>query len=504
MRTNLNWSESRRCSPYGQAVRHVAAAGAAARKRPATSRLIAGTSPYPPLLGTGNRPLGSTTPVARVRRLKDNRFSFYAAISVVIANMVGTGVFTSLGFQLVDIRSAFVLLSLWVVGGITAFCGALTYAELGAALPRSGGEYTFLSRIYHPSAGFVSGWVSATIGFAGPTALAAITFGTYLASVFPALSSSLLAAGLVIVLSLVHATTVRNSSLFQRAFTTIKVTLIVGFCLAAFALVHEPQALDILPTADSVSGLFSGAFAVSLIYVSYAYTGWNAATYLTGELDEPQRILPWVLGGGTLIVMVLYVGLNAVFLYAAPMEEMMGKLEVGYIAAGHIFGPRGADIMGVTLALLLVSTVSAMVIAGPRVLQVIGEDYPAFRFLGRKNDQGVPATAIYTQGGLALLFVVTASFDAILVFASFTLGLNTLLTVFGIFVLRRREPDLERPYRTPWYPLTPLIFLGFTTWTLIYLLIERPQEALFGLGVIVTGAILYLITGRRGLGVPNS
>lgn len=412
--------------------------------------------------------------------------------------MVGTGVFTSLGFQLVEIQSTFVLLMLWVVGGLTAVCGALTYAELGAAIPRSGGEYTFLSRIYHPAAGFISGWISASIGFAAPTALAAITFGTYLASVFPSLRPTWLAVGLVILLTAVHSSTHRSSSFFQRWFTTLKVVLIVGFCVAAWLLVRDPNAATLVPTsAADASGVLSGAFAVSLIYVSYAYTGWNAATYLTGELEEPQKILPWVLGGGTGIVMVLYVALNWAFLRAAPQEELVGKLEVGYIAAQHIFGERGADLMGITLALLLVSTVSAMVIAGPRVLQVIGEDHPPFRILARTNRSGIPAIAIATQASLTLLFILTASFEAILVFAGFTLGLNTLLTVAGVYVLRYREPNLERPYRTWGYPLTPLVFLALTAWTLTFLLMDRPREALAGLALVGAGGVLYLLTGRR-------
>jgi APA family basic amino acid/polyamine antiporter len=419
-----------------------------------------------------------------------------AATSVIVANMIGTGVFTSLGFQLVDIRSGFALIMLWVVGGVAAFCGALSYAELGAAIPRSGGEYTFLGRIYHPAAGFVSGWVSATIGFAAPTALAAITFGTYLASVYPTLSPTWLACGLVLLLSLAHATTRKNSSLVQRAFTTVKVLLILAFCVTGWLLVDDPQPVSLIPSAADGSAVASGAFAVSLIYVSYAYTGWNAATYLTSELEEPQRLLPWILGGGTLLVMVLYVGLNWVFLYAAPADAMVGQLEVGYIAASYIWGPRGADIMGVTLAMLLVSTVSAMVMAGPRVLQVIGEDYRTFRPLSRTNRFGVPAVAIFTQAALTLTFVLTASFESILVFAGFTLGLNTLLAVGGVFVLRMREPDLERPYRTWGYPWTPLVFLVLTVWTLAYILVDRPSEAAWGLAIVGSGALLYVLTGR--------
>ena len=431
-------------------------------------------------------------------------YGFYAAASVVVANMIGTGVFTSLGFQLLDIRSTAPLLLLWVVGGVAAFCGAITYAELGAAIPRSGGEYTFLSRVYHPGAGFVSGWISATVGFAAPTALAAITFGAYLSSVFPGLSEPALAVALVVVLSTVHATTHRTSGVLQSGFTTLKVLLIVGFCAAALVVTPDPQPVSLVPEAGDAALVFSGAFAVSLIYVSYAYTGWNAATYLTSELDDPSRQLPLILGGGTLLVLALYVGLNWAFLRAAPMGAMEGEVEVGYIAATYIFGPLGADIMGVTLALLLVSTVSAMVVAGPRVLHVIGEDYRAFRWLAHTNPDGIPTRAILTQGALAITFIVTASFESILVFSGFVLGLNSLLAVGGVFLLRVREPDLPRPYRTWGYPVTPLVYLGLTLWTLTYLALDRPGEAGVAALLVALGTVVWLLTRGPKTEPPRS
>jgi APA family basic amino acid/polyamine antiporter len=417
--------------------------------------------------------------------------------------MIGTGVFTSRGFQLLDIRSGFVLMALWAVGGLTALCGALTYAELGSALPRSGGEYNFLSRIYHPAAGFISGWVSATIGFAAPTALAAITFGSYLSSVFPILSPTLLACGLVAVLTAVHATTHRNSGGVQRWFTALKVALILGFCILSWLLAEHPQPVEFLPVSGDGALLTSGAFAVSLIYVNYAYTGWNAATYLTSEINNPERSLSGVLIIGTAVVMALYLLLNYTFLYVAPMDAMVGKLEIGYIAAQHVFGATGASIMGVILAALLISTVSAMVLAGPRVLQVIGQDFPSFNALARTNADGIPYLAIILQSLLALIFIVSASFESILVFAGFTLGLNTFFAVLGVFLLRIRQPQLARPYRIPLYPLPPLIFLGFTGWTLFYILLERPLEGLMGLAIIGSGAIFYQLTiwhGRRHAG----
>ncbi|TNF79198.1 MAG: amino acid permease [Gammaproteobacteria bacterium] len=421
------------------------------------------------------------------------KFSASTATAVIMASMIGTGVFTSLGFQLADIRSEFVLLMLWVVGGLTALCGALTYAELGAALPRSGGEYNFLGRIYHPSVGFVSGWISATIGFAAPTALAAITFGTYLASVFPGLSPVWLACGLVVLLTVAHAASRRSSGGVQRAFTAVKILLILGFCLLAALLVEEPQAISLLPHPGDGALLTSGAFAVALIYVNYAYTGWNAATYLTGELDRPEQTLSRVLLQGTVVVMLLYVLLNATFLYVAPAEAMVGRLEIGYVAAEHAFGSNGAAIMAIILAVLLISTASAMIMAGPRVLQVIGQDYPAFRLLARENDDGVPVIAVVVQSALALAFILTASFEAILVFAGFTLGVSTFFTVLGIFVLRIRQPDLPRPYRTLWYPLPPLVYLAITGWTLGYIIAHRPREGMWGLAIIVGGALLYLL-----------
>ncbi len=426
------------------------------------------------------------------------KFRFTTVTAVVIANMVGTGVFTSLGFQLLEIRSGFVLLMLWAVGGIVAVCGAMSYAELGAAMPRSGGEYNFLARIYHPAAGFVSGWVSATIGFAAPTALAAITFAAYATSISPGRSSDLLekalAAGLVIALTLVHSSTRRKSGGLQVIFTILKIAVILGFCLAALTIADSPQPVRFLPSPGDEVLLTSGVFAVSLIYVSYAYSGWNAATYLSSELENPQRTLPGILMTGTLVVMLLYLALNYVFLSVAPMDAMAGQVEVGYIAAQSAFGDLGGRFAGLALALLLISTVSAMTLAGPRVLHVIGEDFRALRFLSRTNSDGIPTTAIYFQSSLAVIFIMTSSFESILVFAGFTLALNSLATVLGVFVLRRRQPDLYRPYRTFAYPMTPLVYVALTGWTLTFVLINRPLEGLFGLGIIGIGLIFYRLS----------
>ncbi|MDH3440852.1 MAG: amino acid permease [Gammaproteobacteria bacterium] len=426
------------------------------------------------------------------------KFRFPTVTAVVIANMIGTGVFTSLGFQLLDIQSGFVILMLWAIGGLIAVCGAMTYAELGAAMPRSGGEYNFLTRIYHPAAGFVSGWTSATIGFAGPSALAAMTFAAYATSILPGESSlwleRVLAAGLIVALTVIHGSSRRSSGGVQVVFTILKVAVILFFCIGALVFVDAPQPVRFLPASGDSTLMISGAFAVSLIYVSYAYTGWNAATYLSSELENPQQTLPWILVTGTLIVTILYVALNWIFLLSAPIDALQGEVEVGFIAARWAFGETGGRFTGLVLALLLVSTVSAMTIAGPRVLQVIGEDFKVLSVLSRTNKDGIPVTAIYVQSALALLFVMSSTFESVLVFAGFTLALNSFATVMGVFVLRWKQPDLERPYRTFLYPLPPLIYLALTGWTLWFVLMTRPVEGLFGLGVIGSGLIVYFLS----------
>ncbi|MEO1187675.1 MAG: amino acid permease [Pseudomonadota bacterium] len=432
-------------------------------------------------------------------------FSPNTALAVIIANMIGTGVFTSLGFQLMTLESGFALIMLWVVGGLVAICGALSYAELGAALPRSGGEYNFLGRIYHPGAGFVSGWVSSTIGFSAPVALAAMTFGAYTtSSLLPDASGSLtnwvergLAIALILILTVIHTRQRETSGRFQTVFTAIKVVVILGISVAGLVLVSSWQPVSLLPQSGDAAALTSGAFAVSLIYVSYAYTGWNVATYMTDELEHPQRTLPRILFAGAFGVMLLYILLNAVFLLTTPMEKMVGEVEVGVIAARHVFGQTGAMLTGAVLGVLLISTVSAMTIAGPRVLQVVGQDIRPLRFLARSNEDGMPTTAVLVQSGLALIFVATATFDQVLVFAGFTLALNSLFAVGGLFVLRARQPELARPFKVPLYPITPLVYLALTIWTLAYVAIERPQEVAVSLALITSGLVFYLVTRSR-------
>lgn len=432
---------------------------------------------------------------------KAGSYSPKTAIAVIIANMIGTGVFTSIGFQIIDIKSSFVLLMLWLVGGIAALCGALTYAELASRLPRSGGEYNFLSQLYHPSVGFVSGWVSFTVGFAAPTALAAMTFAAYLDSALVNvmdLNRMVMALLLVGIVTFVHGRNHSASGGLQNWFTLIKVGLIIGFVVLVTLNVETPQTVNLLPVSGDGALIAGSAFAVSLIYVNYAYTGWNAATYITGEVDNPQRSVPFVLIAGTSVVILLYLALNATFLYAVPMELLEGRVEIGVIVAQQTFGETGALMMGGVLSLLLISTVSAMLMAGPRVLQVMGEDFRLFRRLSEHNAGGVPRTAIYAQGALTMIFIVTSTFESILVFSGFILGLSSLATVLGVFILRYRhgaDPQQDS-YRTWLYPVPPLVYSAIVIWTLSFIVMNRPQEAGIALAIIALGFAAWYATEK--------
>jgi basic amino acid/polyamine antiporter, APA family len=425
--------------------------------------------------------------------------SFNTAIAIVVANMIGAGVFTSLGYQAAGIQSTFPLLMLWLVGGIVALCGALSYGELAALFPRSGGEYNYLSRIYHPAFGFLSGWISATVGFSAPIALASMALGRYSASVMPGLDSTVIAVVVLLVITAIHATDIGLGSIFQRYSTAVKVILIVGFILGGLFLTETPQAINLLPKAGDWGLIFGGNFAVSLAFVSFAYSGWNASAYLANEIENPRRNVPRSLFLGTLAVMGAYLLLNFVFLYTVPVSTFAAEqskdfsrpLEVGYLSAQVFFGEVGGRVMGGMISLLLISSISAMVFAGPRVTQVMGEDLPLLAKLAFKNDKGIPFYAILMQSTISLILILTASFDAILYAIAFTLDIFTFSTVLGVFVMRIRQPNLERTYKTWGYPITPAIFLLATGWTMYFLLTTRTQESLIALCVVSLGLIIY-------------
>jgi APA family basic amino acid/polyamine antiporter len=431
------------------------------------------------------------------RQRKFAAITTFTASAIAVADMVGIGVFTSLGFQVQDIQSAFSVMMLWVVGGVVALCGALSYGELAAALPRSGGEYNFLSRVYHPALGFMAGWLSATVGFSAPIALAAMAFGAYFDGVVSGGPSPLvLALAVAWLVAFVHLAGIRHGSVFQNVSTILKVVLIVAFICAGFA-VGTPEQISFAPSAIDLQHMSGAPFAIGLVFVMYSYSGWNASTYIINEVKDPQRTVPRSLFIATLIVLLLYVGLNAVFLATTPIAKMAGQVEVALVAGKHIFGDAGGRIVGGVICAGLVSTISAMTWIGPRVTKVMGEDFPLLGLFARETRNGVPAMAILLQLAIVTVLILTQSFESVLDYIQFSLTLSSFLAVLGVMVLRRTRPDLTRPYRTWGYPFTPLIFLGVTGFMMVYLVTERPLQSLAGLATLMAGLALYAISAKR-------
>jgi len=427
------------------------------------------------------------------KRASVSKITWLTATSIVVADMVGVGVFTSLGFQVKDITSGFSLLALWIVGGVVAMCGAICYAELALMFPRSSGEYNFLRRIYHPAFGFMAGFLSATVGFAAPTALAAMAFGVYFKSIMPGVPPLLPGLAVVWIISLVHLRGMQYGSAFQNLWTALKLLLIVGF-LAAGLMFGSPQPISFAPSASDINFMTSVPFATSLVFVMYSYSGWNAATYIIGEIKEPNRSLPRALFLGTLIVIGLYVGLNAVFLTVTPIQELAGQLDVAMIAGTYLFGEVGGRIVGMLICLGLVSSISAMMWIGPRVTMTMGEDMPLLRAFSRRSEKGVPANAIIFQLVISTLLLATQSYAAVLEFVQFSLTFCSFFTVLGVIKMRITHPNMPRPYRAWGYPVTPIVFLTVMLWMMYYLVLNQPVQSLAGFAVMLSGVAIYALS----------
>ncbi|MBI5217787.1 MAG: amino acid permease [Bacteroidia bacterium] len=434
----------------------------------------------------------------------EKKFSLYTGVSLVVANMVGTGIFTSLGFQVMGITSGFAIIMLWVLGGIIALLGAFAYSELGAMMPRSGGEYTFLTKIFHPSIGFLAGWISFLIGFAAPVAAAAYAFGRYLCSSIdcslyaPKFLSCIEPPALVAILVIVFFTVLHSTdkflgAKFQNVLTTGKVIFILTLIVLGFVY-GTPTGIDFLPSKKALHDMISPAFAISMYFVTYSYSGWNAAAYISGEIKNPSRNIPFSLIIGTAFVIFLYVMVNFIFLYTVPIPDMAGQLEVGYVYAGKVFGIGLGRIMGGIISILLLSTISSMIIIGPRISQVIGDDFSLFRRLSKKSKKDIPYIAIITQSAISILYILTSTFEQVIVFIGFSLNLFCFLTVLGLIVHRIKQPNLERPYKTPFYPFLPLLFLLINIWILVYGFIYKPHESLAGVAFTIIGLIVYFIS----------
>lgn len=417
------------------------------------------------------------------------------AIAIVVSNMIGTGVYTSLGLQAAGVHSVLALIFIWITGGLVALCGALTYGELAARIPKSGGEYVFLSRIFHPSFGFLSGFISMTIGFAAPMAIAAIALGTYAGNIIP-VTPMIIAISVIVVLTILNSSSFRTGANFNFVVTLINVLLILSLCIMGFIKGHHPGFSFTVHPSD-FKQIINPAFAVSLVYVSFAYSGWNSAAYITHQVKNPVKNLPIILISGTLIVMTLYTLLNFVFLYTVPLADLEGKVDVAFLSAQNIFGQQGGKFVAVLISIGLIASINSLLILGPRVTQAIADDYSLLRFLGVENKNGSPFYATILLTAVALALIWTSTFEQIMTLIGFTLSLFTITSVIGVFVLRyKMKKNGEDFYHTFGYPFIPVFFILIEGCMMIYVFVNRPVQSLIGLGITFAGLLIYFLLSK--------
>jgi APA family basic amino acid/polyamine antiporter len=440
----------------------------------------------------------------------ERKLGLFPATNIVVANMIGAGIFTTSGLLMTGLNNPVLMLILWAGGGMIALCGALSYGELGAAMPGAGGEYLFLSRLYTPIFGFLSGWVSFMVGFSAPIAASALGFSEYFTRAVPglplwlqesnimgpALTKKLLAVAVILIFTLIHYRGIKYGARIQNILTLLKILLIVILLVAGFSSGSGDfgnfQVNRTLP--GGLSGLKT--IGLSLMWIMFAYSGWNASTYIGAEIKNPLKTLPGSLIYGTVIVMILYIGINILYVYGINPEEMKGVISVGGLAMGNLFGKSAEVLFSVLIAFALFSSLSAFIIIGPRVYYSMAKDKLFFNFVSKIHKRfHVPSNSILLQCLIAVILAFSGTFEQVLTYMGFSLGIFPILTILGVWRLRKREPS---SLRLPGFPYTQIIYIAAGVMILVLSYLERPVESSIALLTVAIGVPAYYIFKRRG------
>lgn len=434
------------------------------------------------------------------------RIGWFTAACVLVSNVVGTGIFTTTGFMARDLGNPGLILSVWLVGGLIALAGALSYSELGTALPVPGGEYVYLRRAYGPFIGFMSGWTSFAVGFSAAIAAGAMSFAAYVNQLLPfdserGLLSTVIALALLWSITACHLAGKGTGGWLQRVLTLLNMGAIL--VLIAVGLMSGNGDWTNLSLSDAQAAPSIGLSIVSLIFALYAYSGWNAAVYLAGEVTEPARTIPRALISGTVFVTFLYLALNIFYFYALPVTDLAQPplVPVASKVVVALLGTDAARFVTLILCLLIAGAMSAMVWAGPRVYYAMARDGVIPACFGKLSGTGdIPINAILLQSLWASGLILSGSFERLVIYSGTVLTIFSGLAVGAVLALRRKEPDLPRPYRTPLYPFVPVFFIVMSMVIIWNAVSERPLEAGLGIATVLAGTPLYLLWRRLSIG----
>jgi len=421
-----------------------------------------------------------------------NKIGWKTATAIVISNMIGTGVFTTLGFQVVELQNTITIFLLWFIGGVLALFGAFCYAELGTFFKGNGGDYIYLSKTYHPLLGYLSSWISLVIGFSSPVSLAALAMAKYM-SVFQGDFGTYFAIVVILLVALALSFSISISGKFHNFFTFIKVSFVVVLIIIGVLLSQNSIHTSLNFGNSWEQEILFPAFATSLVFVTYAYTGWNSASYIAGEIDKPQKNLPKSLIIGTVFVTFCYVFINYIMLKHAPIEALKSKEDVMGIAANYMFGSTFGKIVNVFIALQLVATISGYLWVGSRITQATASENKLWSFLAIKNKKNIPVRAIFAHAIIAIIIISTGSFKQIFLYTAFVLQLLSTLAISTAFFLKKSDRKL---FKSNLFYVFPTIFVLFSGYILYFTFINNPKESIIGLAIVIIGIILYLFDKR--------
>ena len=440
------------------------------------------------------------------------RIGLVSATSIVVSNMIGTGIFTIPAFLAGDLGSPDLVVWIWVVGAVLALIGALCYSELGINFPRSGGEYVYLSEAWGPAWGFIDGWVTFFAGFSAPIAAATLAIAAYVGYFLPDLSpgqpvepvfslglfsiqlggAQLLACSVVILFTALNIFNVSRVTELQNVLTAGKLLVLLAFLVLGFSFgegswEHFAQAAE-----RTSSTSLPAQFAVSLVFIYLGYSGWNAAVYIAEEIRDPQKTLPKALLFGTLLVPAFFIALNCLYIYANPLAEMAGKLAVGATASAALFGPGMAGFFSAAMAASLLATVNAMSLIGPRVYYAMARNRAFLPAAAKVHPVWhSPWIAVIAQGACGCALIITGTFESLVYYISFLLNLFSALSVLALIKFRKRTGWKPIRLVSLAFPLLPLLYVGVNFVIFSYFIFLRKWEAAWALATIAAGALIY-------------
>jgi len=446
------------------------------------------------------------------------QLGLFDSTMMMVGIVIGSGIFTTTGIMAQYIPSAGLILLAWTAVGLLMLAGALTYAELGAAMPEAGGQYVYLREAYGHLYGFLFGWILFFVTMSGSIAALGAAFAEYFGYFLPSLSTDkfifstvisdnytyslsmgqVVAVIVIIALSAFNYIGVVFGKIIQNIVTVIKIGTLLVFVAVGFTIGKgTPVDFSLNPTGLNFGQLIIG-FGVALIAITWAFDGWNNISYAAGEIKNPQRNLPFALVFGTILITVLYILVNYVYLIALPVGEMAGEVRIAEKAATALFGSGAAGIISAAVLISVFGALNGAIFVGPRVYYAMAADKLFFQKVADIHPRyRTPAFAILIQTVWSCILTVTGTFEQLFTYVVFVTIMFYILTVASVFTLRRKFPDLPRPYKTWGYPVVPVIFIIASSGILLNTLIEKPVESLAGLGFTIVGIPVYYLWMRK-------